>query len=693
MCYNNEYHKVDDSLYTESHMLKNFCKIMVFTAVAYSFMLFATSNCYAQKVTAMSAKDFVNKNSTDQNIKSIFASDGKQVFCGSKEEMCEKGEKVCLRCTRTAKKTFLGITTSQESSDKGRCVDLGVDKKIPDDLREMWKDCNEKEVDVTPMGTGVQYTVTLKVEEGGFISKSKVQVLGINLYKNKEKEEFTDTNGKNYRLFMDAGKATVNYGEKGFRGCEILPVKIYNMQSCFFCPISRIIFKAINEVTETAFTSFGSSFLSLMVMIYVIWLAFVTLQQVFAMTKKDTSDYIEIIIKQTFKFMLAYFLLYNGEFLFKIFINPILSTGLRMGEMIQDGDLLQLSKDVNTAEVVIGGGYYNAKMTSGETLYAQIESYLSAIQSQMAYMQAIGTSLFCVGTRQLVRGFIAVFTGDMEVLSSGIRMMFLGGILTVCGFLMSLVFAFYFMDAILQLGMLGMMLPFMIAGWPFKATASYASKGLSTLLNTFFVFFFTGFVISVNIILADQSISFSNQVEKQTISTGNETGVGVTVVADQADGLGAIAKSMNEQNIETLRDATNIGGSGFLLLIFASLFGFKFISQVAPLASKLSEGGAMSGGIVGDIGTKGMSVAKGMASKLTKPAMSKVSDKWKEWGGVAGIAGQSVANIQNRRSDRAAARGDTDKAEKLRQKANNAQDAAKKIKMWRQSVNSSKDKK
>ena len=672
-------------------MLRSFCKTLAFVAVASSFALFVAKDCYAQRVTAMSAKDFVNKNSTDQNIKSIFASDGKKVFCGSKEEMCEKGKKVCLRCTRTAKKTFLGITTSQASSDKGRCVDLGVDKKIPDDLREMWKDCDEKEVDVTPMGTGVQYTVTLKVEEGGFISKSKVQVLGINLYKNKE--EFTDTNGKKYRLFMDARETTVNYGEKGFRGCEVLPVKIYNMQSCFFCPISRIIFKAINEATETAFTSFGSSFLSLMVMIYVIWLAFVTLQQVFAMTKKDTSDYIEIIIKQTFKFMLAYFLLYNGEFLFKIFINPILSTGLRMGEMIQDGDLLQLSKDVDTAEVVISGGYYNAKMTSGETLYAQIESYLSAIQSQMAYMQAIGTSLFCVGTRQLVRGFIAVFTGDMEVLSSGIRMMFLGGILTVCGFLMSLVFAFYFMDAILQLGMLGMMLPLMIAGWPFKATASYASKGLSTLLNTFFVFFFTGFVISVNIILADQSISFSNQVEKQTISTSNETGVDVTVVADQADGLGAIAKSMNEQNIETLRDATNIGGSGFLLLIFASLFGFKFISQVAPLASKLSEGGAMSGGIVGDIGTKGMSMAKGMASKVTKPAMNAVGDKWREKGGIAGIATQALANSRNRRSDRAAARGDTDKAEKLRQKANNAQDATEKIKMWRQSVNSSKDKK
>lgn len=689
MCYNNEYHKVDDSLYTESHMLKNFCKIMVFTAVAYSFMLFATSNCYAQKVTAMSAKDFVNKNSTDQNIKSIFASDGKQILCGSTDRMCDRETDVCLRCTQRENETFLGITVVGDVKDIGKCVKKS--EFDPNNPRASWKGCFSVGGSAKVLGTGVEWSMKLTQEPNGFISKTSVKVIGINLYKNKE--EFTDTNGKKYRLFMDAREATVNYGEKGFRGCEILPVKIYNMQSCFFCPISRIIFKAINEVTETAFTSFGSSFLSLMVMIYVIWLAFVTLQQVFAMTKKDTSDYIEIIIKQTFKFMLAYFLLYNGEFLFKIFINPILSTGLRMGEMIQDGDLLQPSKDVDTAEVVISGGYYNAKMTSGETLYAQIESYLSAIQSQMAYMQAIGTSLFCVGTRQLVRGFIAVFTGDMEVLSSGIRMMFLGGILTVCGFLMSLVFAFYFMDAILQLGMLGMMLPLMIAGWPFKATASYASKGLSTLLNTFFVFFFTGFVISVNIILADQSISFSNQVEKQTISTSNETGVGVTVVADQADGLGAIAKSMNEQNIETLRDATNIGGSGFLLLIFASLFGFKFISQVAPLASKLSEGGAMSGGIVGDIGTKGMSMAKGMASKVTKPAMNAVGDKWREKGGIAGIATQALANSRNRRSDRAAARGDTDKAEKLRQKANNAQDATEKIKMWRQSVNSSKDKK
>ena len=314
----------------------------------------------------------------------------------------------------------------------------------------------------------------------------------------------------------------------------------------------------------------------------------------------------------------------------------------------------------------------------------------------MEYMQAIGTSLVCIGTRQVVAGFIQLFLGNGEVLSSGLRMMVLGGILTACGFLMSLVFAFYFLDAILQLGLLGMMLPLMIAGWPFKATASYATKGLSTLLNTFFVFFFTGFVVSVNVVLADQSISFSNQVEKQTTSTG--------AVVDQSDGFGAITKSMNEQNIEALREATNIGGSGFLLLIFASLFGFKFLKEVTPLASKLSDGGAMSGGISGNIGTKGMSMAKGLASKAAKPAMDAamdaVGDKWKEKGGIAGRAvgfgariSEGIANSRNRRSDRAAVRGDTKKAEELRNKANksskragNIREFQNKVKDWRQKI-------
>ena len=688
MCYNDKYLRVDVPIFAESYMLKNFCKIMVFTAVAYSFMLFATINCYAQKVTAMSAKDFVNTNSSDEKIKMIFASDGKQVLCGSSDRMCDRESEICLRCTKTTESTFLGITMVGGVIDTGKCVkksDFNPDKPLAS-----WPLCVTYNVDVRVLGTGGHDKMELKVEPGGFISESAATVIGINVYKNKEM--FTDSNGRSYALFMDAGATTINYGGKGFRGCEILPVKIYNMQSCFFCPITRILFKAINEVTDKAFSKFASSFMALMVMIYVIWLAFVTLQQVFAMTKKDTSDYIELILKQTFKFMLAYFLLSNGEYLFKIFISPILSTGLRMGEMIQDGDLLQMSRDVDTADVMIGGGYYNVKMASGKTLYAQIENYLSAIQAQMAYMQAIGTSLVCIGTRQLVEGFIQLFLGNGEVLSSGLRMMVLGGILTTCGFLMSLVFAFYFFDAILQLGLLGMMLPLMIAGWPFKATASYATKGLSTLLNTFFIFFFTGFVISVNVVLADQSISFSNQVEKQTTSTG--------AVVDQADGFGAITKSMNEQNIEALRDATNIGGSGFLLLIFASLFGFKFLKEVTPLASKLSDGGAMSGGISGDIGTKGMSMAKGLASKAAKPAMDAVGDKWKEKGGIAGIAvgigagiAQTVANSRNRRSDRAAVRGDNDKAERLRQRANRAQNASnnirgaqEKIKTWRQKI-------
>ena len=125
----------------------------------------------------------------------------------------------------------------------------------------------------------------------------------------------------------------------------------------------------------------------------------------------------------------------------------------------------------------------------------------------------------------------------------------------------------------------------------------------------------------------DQSISMSNQIETQA--------------DDGSTGFGAIVKAMNEQNIKDLDRATDIGGIGFLLLAFASLFGFKFIEQVQPLATKLS-GGAITG-MASQIGTMGMSTLKGMAQKATAPARKAVSKKWNENGGIVGYAAKGVS--------------------------------------------------
>ena len=84
-------------------------------------------------------------------------------------------------------------------------------------------------------GTGKEYTQTLSVSPSGFISESKKKTLGIQ--HSEHTEDFVGTDNKKYALFMtataDGPAPTVNYAEEGFEGCEVLPVKIYNMQYCF----------------------------------------------------------------------------------------------------------------------------------------------------------------------------------------------------------------------------------------------------------------------------------------------------------------------------------------------------------------------------------------------------------------------------------------------------------------------------
>ena len=603
-------------------MLKSFWKAMIFLGFVSSVLLFAQES-YAQKIESMSAKDFANKKLSGA-VLNVFNEEAPKIACGSTDNMCDVKTQVCLRCRRDTKVRKLGVKLGEGTKDEGKCV--SISSFNPDNIRASWPDCKVK--DAKLFGSGV--TVKLTLEESGFISEAKKKVLGITF--GEHSEEFVGNDDKKYALFVDKGKPTINYGSEDFGGCEVLPVKVYNMQSCFFCPMARLIFKAVNEVTEQSFENFASSFMILIVVVYAIWLALATLQQVFPLTKKDVTDYFELIIKQTFKFMIAYYLLTNSSFLFESFISPVLEGGLKMGEMIQDGNLLQPSKKINTPETRIGGGYFNVKYSNGKTLYAQVENYLSSLQSQMAYMQAIGTSLFCVGSKQL--DFNIKLKEWAENIAMGMRMMTLGGVLSFFGFLISIIFAFYFLDAILQLGLLGMMMPLMIAGWPFKITAHFAKKGLSFLLNTFFVFFFTGFVISVNVVLIDQTLSLSNQIESYSVDASGK-------VEENSDGLGAIAKAMNEQNISELNRATNIGGVGFLLLSFASLFGFQFMKQVSPLASELSGGGLVSN-MSGSIATMAASSLKGVASKAAAPATKAIGAKFNAAGGAVGIAAGAV---------------------------------------------------
>ena len=68
-------------------------------------------------------------------------------------------------------------------------------------------------------------------------------------------------------------------------------------------------------------------------------------------------------------------------------------------------------------------------------------------------------------------------------------------VIAAFAFLLSIAFAFYMIDAVVQLGIVGALTPFLVASWPFKATSQYTSSGFKMLLNSAFIFVFIGLAV------------------------------------------------------------------------------------------------------------------------------------------------------------------------------------------------------
>lgn len=622
--------------------------LIAFASLTISMSMICSAVAQQIKQEVMSAADFARAG--DEKGKAYAAVldkvEGKVIICGNADTICDAETEYCLKCTKTTNSCQIMCTKTIE--EFGVCItknSISAEDLENSNFTKYWPDGRCKDSSETSGGfyysSTKEYLVTL--ESTSFIKTVTTRIFTTSY---TQADAFTGSDGKNYEIFLMNDSPTVQYGKnegsEDFEGCEVLPVKIYNMQGCFFCPLAELIFSTANDVTIKSFAYFGNPFKPVIVIVFAIWLAFLVLQQVFSMTKQDAPKFLSTILKQGFKVLFAFFLLSYSGSLFRYFIVPILDGGLKMGTSIQTV-YLPTPKNWEPTKPSTPQSHYNMVITTtqkvsttdkkgekanitADTLYTHIEIFLASLQARMAYLQAIGTTLFCVGSHEI----ITVFPSEMK---QGLDKMLLGGILTVFGFILTIAFAFYFMDALLQLAVIGAMLPFMIAGWPLKATSQYASTGFKMLLNTFFVMFFTGFVVSVNIELINTALGYSQTQNNETFKGNSQT-----------EGLQLIATAITDQNISLLTAVTSIGISGFLLLIFSCLLGFKFVAQVSPLASSLSAGG-FKGGLAGKIGTMAASTAKGMAVKAATPVGKELADQYHAAGGVVGIVGKPVASV------------------------------------------------
>lgn len=363
-------------------------------------------------------------------------------------------------------------------------------------------------------------------------------------------------------------------------GCIPLPAKLAESRSCIFCPLFKTVFNAAQSMTTKSYSALAQAISNVLLIGFALWVAFSLLGKVSSFTKMDAPKYITELVTQAFKVLVAYLLLRDATTLYVYLIGPLLKAGMEFGMTLlyTNGNEYLSSCDSNSALQGTTGG-----MLPGY-LYVQLECFIQAVQAELAVPQSIGSSLMCVaqnaGSSDISAfGLVTVFR------LPDFAMLFQGLIIWAFAWLISLAFAFYLIDATVRLGIVGALMPFLIACWPFKLTSKYTTQGFTMFMNTFFTYVFMGLVISVNIQLMGQSL------------TGTK------------GGFEAIENALNSDQVSVLQDLLNIGFAGFLILIASCIFGFKLTAQATELAGTMAGGGGGQS-IAPQIGGMAANVAK-----------------------------------------------------------------------------------
>lgn len=417
------------------------------------------------------------------------------------------------------------------------------------------------------------------------------------------------------------------------RGCVPLPAKLAESRSCIYCPLFKTIFNAAQSMSTKAYDKLAGPLANVMLIGFAIVIAFMVLKNVSSFTKQDAPKFITELLVNMFKVLVAYYMLKNANIVYGYIVGPVLKAGFEFGSSLLFAENKYLAAcDVSKTLQNVSNGVMPAY------LYTNLDCFIRAVQAEVAVPQSVGSSLMCVA-----RNAGKESIGSVRNVLWDFGMMFQGFAIWVMGWIISLAFAFYLIDATIQLGIIGALMPFLIACWPFKATRNYTSKGWGIFMNTFFVYVFMGLVVSINVELLGQGL------------TGSK------------GGFDAIMKALNGNNVQELKELLDIGFAGFLVLVACCLFAFKLTGQASDLAGTMAGGGgpkigANIGGLAYGAATKGvqgtLKTGLGAAKAVSdKTGLTNVVNKGRDWAkdkvwGAVGLGRRSGAagNKQARRS-------------------------------------------
>ena len=583
-----------------------------------------TSTTGVNAVTAQDAWKFMKDNSSEFNkFAKVFGEQENKLLsniieCG--KELCNLDTSVCLVKEQEGilnDYIFRGLLSfalqeKETTKYKYTCVDMQDTQRIGELEKKGWA-----EIDLS-----THKNLRKKVEKSSRITDN--QKIKEKEYKIKEKECYAAKNASGniakYCVKATGNEVRVIAGDAKGRGCDVIPVMLYNNSKCRFCSLMGVIYAAADEITVLSATKFASSFATVIAVGLVIWLALKTLVFVSSLTKQDAAKYITEILQQSYKFLIAYFLLvYYGD-IFSFIILPILNAGLNFGTNMLTGGEIQSVLDrfgvddltLNAFEAVdktMPSDYFrnleNVHYKLGT--YALLENLAYNVNLKYATLQSIGSSLWCLGGRYIIG------RPDFEF-GLGIECRIYAIFFWAFGFLMTLAFVFYLLDAVVQLGIVGALLPFLVASWPFKITSKYTATGFKMFLNSVFNFMMIGMIVTIAISLIDSSLSLK-----------------------ESAGISGLIEALDNVDTAKLKQLVNVLSVEFLMFMFACILGFMLMSKVSDLTNRFASGGIKP--VAPSFATMGASAVKGAAAKVTAPTREAIGeymeDKTKKVAGKA----------------------------------------------------------
>ena len=370
-------------------------------------------------------------------------------------------------------------------------------------------------------------------------------------------------------------------------GCIPLPLKLEESKKCILCPLFKILFNTAQTMSKASYDTLARGFKNLLLIGFALYVAYVTLKQVSAFTKQDGPKYVSDLLTMSFKVLLAYLILTHVQQLYDLVLSPMLSAAMDFGGAFlfrgtaggEGGTSYSRCLSVGAMSGV-ASGFYSA------TLFSKIDCFVQSIQQELAVATSVGSSLMCVSHNEASHWY---GLPDLTMLFSGL-------IIWVFSWLVCLAFGFYLIDSVVRLGVVGGLMPFLIAAWPFKLTSGYTKKGWDMFMNAFFTFVFLGLVVSVNIELSMQAMSGGEGSSQE------------------------IMNLINKNEVKPILEIMSIGLMGLLFLILCCVFGFKLCAEAVSLASQMGGG---SGGTIGStIASMGAGFAKWGSTKTLKGAGS-----------------------------------------------------------------------